>query len=107
MRFLLSMLLLSFSVNAFANDCKFLFNFPSIKEDPAFKCDNMIQGNIKKLVITEKGTDLTINFYYQNQEVNLSVPSKITDKRWKINQTVYLDKNDGHLKLDTARPHID
>lgn len=83
----------------------FPYPFPQIKQDPAFKLDNQIWGKIHELKVTGSGTDLIVSF--GGQEVKLSVPKKLDEKVWKHNQSVYLDKNDGHLYLMYWAPHLD
>ncbi|CAD9227954.1 exported hypothetical protein [Burkholderia cenocepacia] len=100
----LALLALSLLALPQAQAQQFPYPFREIKQDPAFKFDNQIWGKIHELKVTDSGTDLTIGF--GNQEVKLSVPTKLDEKVWKHNQTVYLDKNDGHLKLVYWAPHI-
>lgn len=63
-------------------------------------------GKLKEVKITENGTDLAVLIGYENQLIKMSVKSKLDKNVWKLNQTVYLDKNDGHLKIKEYAPHI-
>lgn len=97
--------LLAFSLLTLSKaQAAFPYPFPQIKQDPEFKLDNQIWGKIHELKVTDTGTDLTIGF--GGQEVKLSVPKKLDEKVWKHNQTVYLDKSDGHLYLLSWAPHL-
>ncbi|MBG0863716.1 hypothetical protein [Burkholderia sp. 9779_493] len=102
MKKILALVLISLCVNAYARAWNYPFN--EIKQDPEFVNTNEIWGKIKQLHLTENGTDLVIKFAYE--ETKLHVNTKLDKAVWKQNQTVYLDKNDGHLKLNINAPHM-
>ncbi|CAD9227928.1 hypothetical protein BCEN4_740062 [Burkholderia cenocepacia] len=67
--------------------------------------DPWIVGKIHELKVVDNGTDLVIGFNGEDWKVH--VPTKLDSKIWRHNQSVYLDKNDGHLHLWANAPHLD
>lgn len=97
----LSAVLAIAATNSFATNYK--YNYP-IKQT-FLSNDPWIVGKIHELKVVENGTDLVIAFNGEDWKVH--VPTRLDSKVWKHNQSVYLDKNDGHLHLWAAAPHLD